>query len=364
MSVERIAETFTQLVQIDSPTGFEQPMATDVVRRLEAIGLTAAIDPVGNVRSFLPGDDSKEPFMLNAHLDTVEPGRGIRPRVDGDGNIFSAGDTILGADNKAALTVILETVTRLKERRNTTHHPLDLVFTVCEEAGNDGAHGLDYETIRSKRGFILDKSDSVLGTVVTASPYYNRFDIAITGVSSHASRPDLAQNAVVIFQNGLEGIRLGRISADTLVNIGYIQAGQEKGTRNTIPGELIVKGEIRSMSPEELGSQSTLIRTVFEDSAQRLGSHAEVDIVNENGGYRFDPQDPFLQRAAAIFRQHGLEPQFEEAWGCYEANIFAEHGIMMVNMADGTKYTHTVRETVNVNDLVKLTEVLFSLVTV
>ena len=79
---DRLLKTFLDLVQIDSPSGSEEKMAKEVSKRLKALGFKVERDKFGNVIGKLPGEG--EPLMLNAHLDTVEPGRGIKPIIEGD----------------------------------------------------------------------------------------------------------------------------------------------------------------------------------------------------------------------------------------------------------------------------------------
>ena len=78
---ERLVKTLMELIQIDSPSGEEDAMDAEVSSRLESLGLKVSHDSYNNVIARLPGEG--EAIMLSAHLDTVEPGRGIKPLVDG-----------------------------------------------------------------------------------------------------------------------------------------------------------------------------------------------------------------------------------------------------------------------------------------
>ena len=91
---DRIIKTFCEIVAIDSPSGEEEPMAIDVMNRLENFGFSVTRDDYGNV---IASDGRENPILLSAHLDTVEPGRGITPIVKDD-QIVSDGTTILGGD--------------------------------------------------------------------------------------------------------------------------------------------------------------------------------------------------------------------------------------------------------------------------
>ena len=101
---DRLVKTFCDLVQIDSPSDEEEEVAQDLSRRLEALGFEILRDAHGNL---IAREDGENPLLLSAHMDTVEPGRGIKPTIEGD-RIVSDGTTILGGDCKAGVAAILE----------------------------------------------------------------------------------------------------------------------------------------------------------------------------------------------------------------------------------------------------------------
>lgn len=75
-------------------------------------------------------------MILSCHMDTVPPGRGIKPVVKKD-RITSDGTTILGGDDKAGVAIILEVLASLKEQK-IPHAPLEILFTLTEESGMRG----------------------------------------------------------------------------------------------------------------------------------------------------------------------------------------------------------------------------------
>ena len=89
---DRLVKTFCDLVQIDSPSDEEEEMAQDLTRRLSELGFEVLRDAHGNL---IAREEGENPLLLSAHMDTVEPGRGIKPRVEGE-RIVSDGTTILG----------------------------------------------------------------------------------------------------------------------------------------------------------------------------------------------------------------------------------------------------------------------------
>lgn len=353
MSSSKIVEVFLEAVQIDSPSGHEAEMAAWVTNRLRSIGLSPDQDNFGNVIVKIAGPG--EPLMFTAHLDTVEPGRNIKPRVAG-GVITGNRQTILGADNKAAVAAILTSVERLIGER-VSHRNLEIVFTLSEEVGNYGAVNLDYSRILAKAGFSFDYA-APLGRVVIASPFYDRFDLEITGRSAHASQPQEAINALSIFNYGLNEIRMGQIDAETVANIGVVSGGS---VRNTVMGQVAAKGEVRSFSEEKLEQYSDKIYQTFSRICAAGGAELGWDLVRENSGFNFSKDEPLAKRAKEVLERLGLEFTLEKSWGCYDANIFVEKGIRVLNMGDGSSGAHTTREQIKVTDLVKLGDLVFEL---
>ncbi len=360
-----ITKTFLEIVQISSPTFHEQKMAEDIFNRLKKLGLSPKIDKEGNVLSFLKGDPKKETYIINAHLDTVQNvnEQAIKPQIK-NGWIVSDGKTILGADNKTAVAAILDTVTKLVKEKNTNNHPLEIIFTVSEESGNHGAHGLDYKKLKSKRGFCFDAGGRKFGDMIISSPFYNRFDISIVGKPAHASRPELANNVLPVFSNAFSKIKLGRLSKNTTANIGIVSVGKVGGPVNTIPGEMIVSGEVRSMSEKELESVTLKIKKAFESEAKKLKVKVSFNKTRENDGFIFDIKDSFIKNVLNLLKEMKINnPDIVKSWGCYEANIFSAHGIMLLNIADGSQDNHAKTERIKVSDLERLGDLAYKLVT-
>ena len=134
---DRLVNTFCELARIDSPSGEEEQVAQYLVGQLEALGLDVARDGYGNV---IATDGRDDPIMLSAHMDTVEPGRGVEPIVEGD-RIRTNETTILGGDCKAGVAAILEAIESIKDD-DTPHVPYQVAFTREEEIGlHDAGQG-------------------------------------------------------------------------------------------------------------------------------------------------------------------------------------------------------------------------------
>ena len=190
---ERIIQTFCDLVQIDSPSGEEEEMAQEMIGRLEKLGLETKRDDYGNI---VASDGREHPILLSAHLDTVEPGRGIKPSVKGD-SIISDGSTILGGDCKAGISAILEALESVIEDGGD-YHPVELAFTREEEIGLVGARNLDFSLLTAKEAIVFD-GEGPVSQITSSSPTYIGFDIEITGRSAHAGvEPEKGLSAISI----------------------------------------------------------------------------------------------------------------------------------------------------------------------
>ena len=117
-----------------------------------------------------------------AHLDTV-PHEGPIEVARDNGTFRSRGETILGADNKAAVTVLIELAAR--HVADPARVGLELVFTVAEEDGLRGAKELDLSSLRAPFGFVLDHATPI-GEVIFAAPTNKRLIADFTGHEAHA----------------------------------------------------------------------------------------------------------------------------------------------------------------------------------
>jgi putative aminopeptidase FrvX len=105
----------------------------------------------GNVFARFKGTVDAPPLLLSAHLDTVSPTTSIQI-VRTENEIKTDGRTILGADNKAGVAIILEVLQTLQER-HLPHPPLEVVFSIREEKGLLGAKAFDASQLRHATGW-------------------------------------------------------------------------------------------------------------------------------------------------------------------------------------------------------------------
>jgi len=358
---DRLLQTFLDIVQIDSPTGYERNMAKDLARRLKQLGLKPHVDHWSNVTTTVPGNTNKKPKILNAHIDTVEPGRGIKPIIV-DNIIKSSSDTILASDNKASVAAILETTQTLAEEGFKHNSPLDLVFTVHKESQTDGPRLIDYKRVKSRTGYSFDAT-LPLGTITMASPFYNRIDFRIDGTPYHASKPELAANALSVTIDALSRFSLGQVDEETVRNMRIADAQTITGeqypdnihlTRNTVPGAMVGRGEIRSFNERLLEIYTLETKIAFIEAIGQNPYRLTFESVRENGGFKYDRTDPDIHASEEVLRKLEFPIEHNYGFGCYDANVFAEKGVKIINLGNGTLHPHTKEESMSVENLIGL----------
>ena len=357
---ERILDEFLRLVRIDSPTMHEREIADYLKERMTGIGLSVYEDnageifgsehvkPAGNLIGTLKGSDPKAPaVLLCAHMDTVEPGRGVNPVVR-DGAVYSDGTTILGSDDKAGVAAILEAVSVLKENK-VSHGDLEIVFTVAEEGGLKGAKNLEYERLKAKFGYVLD-CDGPAGTIITRAPAQYKIKSSIIGRAAHAGiSPEEGINAIYIASKAISRMKLGRIDEETTANIGVISGGK---ATNIIPELVNIEGETRSIDPEKLDKQTAEIVSILETTAKEMGAQIKVEKDFLYPRLKLDESDQAVTIAAAAALAVGQQPVQVSTGGGSDANILNGYGIPTVNLGIGMCKVHSIEEFITIDNLV------------
>ncbi len=344
---DRLVQTFLDLVKIDSPSGHEKAMAEEVAKRLEKLGAAVEFDSYGNVIGHFEGKG--EPFMLNAHLDTVEPGRNIKPIVEHD-IIKSDGTTILGADPKAGVSAILEALTSLNEDTQETV-PLDIVFTLGEENGLYGATYLAYDKIRAKRGITFD-GEGEPHNIDLSAPGLNRINAIITGRSAHSGvEPEKGISAIRVASEIIAQLPLGRLDEETTANVGIISGGN---AWNSVPEKVEFKGEIRSRNLEKLEQYSLEFHSIANTVLTHYpGAKLDLVIKREFDPYEFTDDHKMIAQIKTIFTELGKEARLLPSGGGTDVNIFHTHGLETVVIGTGAYEMHTTREYVEIPQMLE-----------
>ena len=414
---ERLAHTFVQLCEIDSPSRREKGVSDYLIRifhDLEAVSIvedTSAKQTgadCGNLIISIPGNrPDQETIFFACHMDTVEPGCGVE--VVRDGDIFtSRGDTVLGSDDKSGIAALIELIRVLKEKK-IDHGPIELLFTTCEEIGLLGAKALDRTRITASYGYALDSTG--IDRIITGAPAANKLKIEVHGIAAHAGlHPEQGISALCLTASAIADLRLGRLDEESTANFGLIHGGV---ATNIIPDHITIEGEVRSHSLLKLAAHTEEIKRTFQQVIEcwplppslaptalghpcpsplppslaptALGHpcpsplppgkqdkeatptlmplpSVEIKVHLEYPAMRLELSDPVLTRVKQAGINLGRNLEFDIAGGGSDANILNSFGLPTAIIATGMDKVHTTDECLDLKDLIRLTELLFAIV--
>ena len=360
----RLKNVFLQLVHSESPSGEEDRISSYLRPLLKSLSVITETDGAGEKTGSRTGNligrlksPSSEYLLLNAHMDTVVPGKGIRA-VFRNGIFTSESQTILGADDKSGIAIILEALSVIREN-NLPHPNLEIVFTVAEEVGLLGAKNLDYGRLRSRWGIVLD-SDAV-DAVTTKAPGANRLRYVIHGTASHAGiAPEKGISAIRIASDAICRMPLGRIDKETTANIGLINGGR---ATNIIPDCCEFSGEVRSHSHQKLLHYTEAIRfsvrQAIDSIPLRNGLPSfDEEVFEEYPCMHIPSTHPLVRRIRRVGKKRGTSMEIRYGGAGSDANIFNENGIETVILGTGMKNAHTLSESIRLEDMVRVAGLL------
>jgi len=362
-----VVSLFTELASVPSPPGDERAVADVVGAYMEDLGLHVSEDDAGsrigstagNLYARVEATDGGTPLFLCAHLDTVPPEAGIDPVLE-DGVIRNAAGTILGADNKSAVAVMLEATRRILSE-NRPHGGLELLFTPMEETGLHGAAAFDEERLHARIGYVYDQA-APIGEVILGAPYAHSMEVKIHGRAAHSGMyPEEGRSAIAAAAKAIADFKLGRVDEESSANVGLISGGT---AGNIVPEWCSFLAEARSHDPQKLAD---LVREMLEAAtfaASLEDCQVQTEVHKSYNGYRFKPDDDAIRIASSALERSGFEPSYTLSGGAADANVFNERGLACVNLANGMAEIHTPAEHIAVADLERMVGVTLALVDV
>jgi tripeptide aminopeptidase len=367
--------TFAELCRIASPSGRERECAERVVAELRALDVKVHEDGAGalvgsdcgNLLARIPagggrGAGHRAPgsarcVLLCAHLDTVPLQAPVEP-VLVDGSWENANDGILGADNKAAIAVLLALARHIC--RAGAPVDVELLFTVCEEAALGGARAFDASLLRSDFGYVFDHA-SPIGDVVLNSPTHFRVEASFHGAAAHAGlRPEEGRSAILAAARAITAMPLGRLDEETTVNVGTIAGGT---VMNVVPERCSLVAEVRGLRDERAEGVLAEVVDRIHEAANLPECECDVDVSVQRtfSGYRLPATRPAVQAAETALRACGFEPVRISSGGASDANALLAHGFQTVNLANGTERNHEPGERVSAAALEGMLDVALAL---
>ena len=347
--MNKVVNLFLKLVQIDSPSDHEQLMIVFITNWAKKQNLSFRVDKFGNV--LIKNNGKGKPILFCVHLDTVQSGEGIKPVIK-DGIIKSAGDTILGADNKVALASLLSAVEEYL-KNNDNQKSFELLFTVKEETGG-GVEYFPFKWLKSKKGLVFDCAKP-LGSIILSSPYIINFKAEFIGQPTHASTPEKGNNALFPVIKSLNKLIIVKTDKNTKINIGFINGGSGI---NVVPNKIVLSGELRSYNKIQFKNKLKKIKDVFNNQSKKYKTKLIFKINGFCPGYIHNISSEFIKNISGVFKDLNIKTQFDYSFGVSDANILNNHGIETINLGDGIINPHTTDEQIEIKTLIQLKKII------
>lgn len=355
-----IKDEFVKLIKIRSQSNYEREISNYLQKQLSHYGLHVIEDDnyenkkhgSGNLICHLEGDPTITPIMFTAHMDTIDLDGTVNPYIQ-DNYIYSDGMTILGADNKVGIAVLLETIKILKEN-DIPHGHIDFIFTVNEELGMLGAKALDHNLLKAKYGYALDHTGKI-GHLVTKS-YYNK-KVFITIKTDINRKND--HSAIKMATKVIKRINIGQVDDDTMIHIVSF-GGDNKQNQSYEFVNITI--DIKSLIKEKLERQINYIQSVISQLEDEFSIIGDVNTDLICTGYTLQNNDQAILVAEHAAKQLNLSTKYLTTTHCSDANIFISKGIPTINLAVGYENIHTHSERYNLDYLPLLTKFVLNII--
>lgn len=363
---------FKQLVPIANPSRGEATIRQFILTQVSQWGYNQTqVDDKGNLLVKIPGRQcppETETLLFCAHMDSVPPCQGIEPLediLDGRAIVRSAGQTILGADDKSGIAVLLALLEYLQGNPHVAHSPFDCLFTVEEEIGIFGAFAFDPSTTRATRAYALD-GEGALGDIFVAGPTQNNMIFTCRGQAGHAGMaPNGAANAIMMAARLINQLPSGRLSPDTTANIGLIKGGL---ACNVIPDHVEIRAELRSHNRQTFDQLKAQINETVHQLDNTIKADCpvggvDVEWIEKYQGFRVADTAPVVNRAQQAANALGFEAPVLTMNIGSDAHALNAQGIPAVVLGMGFHRSHSVGEYIFVDELNQVFDWVLELLT-
>ncbi len=355
--MQALIDSFKALVAIDSVSLEEDTIALYLETALLKAGLVTELDEGGNLYGYLEGTGPT--VLLNVHMDTVEVARGAK-LVQDEKLLKTDGTTALGADDKAAVAAVLQTLETIKAEK-LAHPNLVVLITRAEELGLVGAKKVDPSKLQNiAYGFTFDASGPV-GKAITAAPSQDNLHVVFHGRGAHAGfKPETGISAIMMGSDAVSAMNLLRIDEQTTANVGSFLA---PGAKNVVCDKAELQFEARSLDPKKLDAQITSMIKALNDAAAKHGGSVDIEHIKQYQAYSLDSESDVMKRFQAACNTLGLPYSEAPTLGGSDANILNGLGIPTLVCSIGYEDPHTVREYIPISELEKLYALVLELAT-
>lgn len=362
--MDTLLNRFIKYVHCGSESHSERDFCKLIEKDLSDLGIRHERQEVGlsmgsngwNILAKAEGKPDKKPFLFVFHLDTVAPGNGIEVSVD-NGTIQSKGNTILGADGKLAIALVLDAIANL-QKTGGINRPIEMLFTVCQEVGLEGAIYADYSQIESEEALVIDHF--VLGEALTHTPCRVCFNIEIFGRSSHVITGfEGSANALKTAVEIIHQIELGRISDSLNINVSDFVSLSKT---NIIPQYARFDIEIRAFKENDLQTSIEHFQELAKKVTKEMNCTFKMKETNYISASDFSRHTDLFDRLEGIYEMSDLKLKRVKSFGCLDATCTNNIGIRTIPLGINIYNSHSVRERVEFDEMQQASKLIKNII--
>ena len=402
--MKSIVERFVRYVQIDTQSDPESTSfpSTDkqknlgrlLAKELQAMGLADAhMDEWGYVYATIPANTNKKVpvICLCSHMDTAPDcsGFNVKPIVHlnyqgqdlvlpddptqiittkehpyllekiGEDIVTASGLTLLGADDKAGVAIIMEVAKRLMQDPSILHGGVKILFTPDEEVGR-GVEHVDIKKLGADFGYTLDGGE--LGSFEHETFSANGVEIIVHGVIAHpGSAKGKMVNAVKIIGEFLAALPKDHLAPEVTEGLeGFVHPTDIKGGAEKAAVKLI----IRDFKTERLSEYQASLKDIMDNimlSYPKASYEFKVTEQYRNMGEVLQQHPKVIKHAITAIEQEGIKPLSIPVRGGTDGSRLSFMGLPCPNLFTGEMALHSKHEFVSVQDMEKSMRVVLRL---
>ena len=360
MNFERMKNIFFQLLETESPYGFEKEAASVVCNFLDQHGIAwkddgSAARTGSNVGNIIVAGPGNARLSFNAHLDTIRIFE--KKKIVCEETIVKAqGGGILGIDDMSGVAAVLELAASLQENGGI---PADIhfLFTVSEERGFRGAWALEPRHFENAFNFVIDSGGVPLVRVVRRGIGEITFTVTVRGIMGHASLQS-GRNAAVLAAKLIPLLNPGKRGEDSFIHIGSIEC---PGSPNTIPDKAAFDGQIMFFDTDEGNTLAAEMKDITEKFSMEEDCKIDFETVYDCKPWFVPDNDEIISYAKDAAAKAGLPFALSETRSGSDAQVIHQRGGKVIKISTGMMKLHSKEEYIDLKDLNRCAEYLWNL---